>query len=112
MDFNATCGLSRLSIRQDANLPAPYINFNIALLVISLTYTTLSVVAFTYYRHYFVTLRKRSFLLLIVAYLGNLCYLALGPVKDLVGWERFSCDLDLWLRAIGGKCGSVSLLSS
>lgn len=121
MSSNATsqaCLLARRSYREDSLVAhTPYMHFSVFLLCFTLLFFLSTNVALLLVAKS-VHSSAVSWVRIILLDLTCVINLLVGPVRDIVGYERFACDIELWLRTLqifcllGGFNLEIALLRS
>lgn len=97
------CQLSRESFRNDSLAQhTPYMIFSQFLLAWTLVYFTVTLTLLHYVQRRFrVLVTNASWPHILLLDLSCMCYLIVGPIRDILGYETFQCDAELWFRVIG-----------
>jgi len=102
-EWNATCGQRPASTRITAEVGAPYMGFSWFINILTAIVVPVGLAMFLYGRTQWPYIRKRNLPAIICCACGVVLSAIAGPVRDVVGREKFPCDLAMWSRIFAGK---------
>lgn len=102
MNEDIECSLARRSYRNDSLVHGtPYMDFSIFLLAWTFAFFFASVVIIITLKQCTTLDMKISWLRIFCFDFATLCFIIVGPIRDLIGYEVFICDFELWARTFG-----------
>jgi len=99
-EWNATCALRPVTLRNDSTVSVAYFGFTWFILLLTMVYVPVSLIAFIILQRKWVYLKKRSLFAIICAVIGTIAEVCLGPLRDITGRASYPCEAGLWLRII------------
>jgi hypothetical protein len=105
-EWNVSCALRPISIRP-LEISSAILGFNYFLIVFECLFVGTSLIAFPMISKKYIYMKKRSYLAIFLMGINTVWAIILGPLRDIVGAQNFSCDLQIWLRATSGTSGCI-----
>jgi hypothetical protein len=99
-EWNATCGMRPISLRGEVS--AAVIGVSWFFIIVEILFVPTTLVAFALLKSKYIYLKKRSYLAILLMGLNTVFPVFLGPVRDIIGAQTYSCDFQNWGRALAG----------